>query len=105
MTIGMSVTVSETDVPISDVSPRGRMSARPSASGSRNSCVSSFRAWAMMRRIRWPSGGDGAGSAFFGDHQEDVFQRIVFISRIEHTDTVRRQPGRDIARGRLRIAV
>src|SRR3989441_3659981 len=102
MTIGMSVTVSETDVPISAVRPTGSTRASPSARRSRSSCVSSLRAWAMMRRMGQPSGGD---DALLGDDEEDVLQRIVLFSRLPHPDALVRQPGRDLARGGLRVAV
>src|SRR5882724_4432267 len=102
MTIGISVTVSETDVPISAVRPTGSTRASPSARRSRRSWVSSLRAWAMMRRMGQPSGGD---DALLGDDEEDVLQRVVLFSRVPHPDALARQPGREVARGRLRVAV
>src|SRR5467141_800554 len=102
MTIGMSVTVSETDVPISAVRPTGSTSASPSARRSRRSWVSSLRAWAMMRRMGQPSGGD---DALLGDDEEDVLQRVVLFSRLPHPDALARQPGREVARGRRRVAI
>src|SRR6266550_2948432 len=103
MTIGMSVTVNETDVPISAVRPTGSTSASPSARRSRRSWVSSLRAWAMMRRMGQPSG--GGDDALLGDDEEDVLQRVVLFSRLPHPDALARQPGREVARGRLRVAI
>src|SRR5205814_10522315 len=102
MTIGISVTVSETDVPISAVRPTGSTSASPSARRSRHSWVSSLRAWAMMRRMGQPSDGD---DALLGDDEDDVLQRVVLFSRVPHPDAIARQPGREVARGRLRVAI
>src|SRR5947209_7290073 len=83
------------------VASTGSTRASPSARRSRSSCVSSLRAWAMMRRMGQPSGGD---DALLGDDEEDVLQRIGLFSRLPHPDALVRQPGRDLARGGLRVA-
>src|SRR5919204_5897035 len=100
MTIGMSVTVSDTVVPIIAVSATGSSSASASARRSRSSCVSSLRAWATMRRM--PSGGGGVA---LGDHEEDVLQRVLVVSRLEHADALARQPRGQLACRGLRVAV
>src|SRR5262245_1336455 len=102
MTMGMSVTVSEIDVPRSAVRHTGNTSASPKARGSRTSWVSSLRVCATIRRMRHPSGGDGA---LLGDGEEDVFQRIGFLLRLEDADAVTREPGRERTRRRVRVAV
>src|SRR5262249_56470774 len=82
MTIGISVTVSEIEVPSSAVRPTGSTSASPSASRSRRSCVSSLRAWAMMRRmVPTPSGGE---RALLGDGEKDVLEDVT----CQHVETV-----------------
>src|ERR671937_2671856 len=108
MTIGMSVTVSETVVPMSAVSATGSTSARPSARRSRSSCVSSLRAWAMMRRIARLSGGDAAlfhDRALLYDREENILQRVVVVPGLEHAHALAREPRRQLARRRLGVAV
>src|SRR5438477_13200322 len=103
MTIGMSVTVSEIEVPSSAVRQTGSTRASPSASRSRTSCVSSLRAWARMRRMRRArSGGEGA---LLGDGEEDVLERIVLLDRLVDANAVARQPLLEAACGALRVAV
>src|SRR5437667_10609074 len=103
MTIGMSVTVSDTDVPMSAVRPRGKTSASASARRSRRSCISSLRACATMRRMTFaPSGGDGA---LLGDDEEDVLQRVVLLDRVQHPDAVAGEPRLEPARRLPGVAV
>src|SRR5262245_47273517 len=103
MTIGMSVTVSEIEVPSSAVRPTGSTRANPSASRSRKSCVSSLRAWATMRRIRLTrSGGE---RALLGDGEKNVLERVVLLDRLEDANAVARQPFLEPAPGGPRVAV
>src|SRR5438034_10408367 len=97
MTIGMSVTVSEIEVPSSAVRPTGSTRASPSASRSRKSCVSSLRAWAMMRRmVPTPSGGE---RALLGNGEKDVLERVVLLDCLEDADAVAGEPFLEPAQG------
>src|SRR5437879_8664434 len=103
MTIGMSFTVSEIEVPSSAVRPTGSTRASPSASRSRKSCVSSLRAWAMMRRmVPTPSGGE---RALLGNGEKDVLERVVLLDCLEDADAVVGEPFLEPAHGGLRVAV
>src|SRR5436190_9100725 len=103
MTIGMSVTVSEIEVPSSAVRPTGSTRASPSASRSRKSCVSSLRAWAMMRRmVPTPSGGE---RALLRNGEKDVLERVVLLDYPEDADAVAGEPFLEPAHGGLRVGV
>src|SRR5947208_16711112 len=102
MTIGMSVTVSEIEVPSSAVRPTGSTRASPSASRSRKSCVSSLRAWAMMRRmVPTPSGGE---RALLGNGEKDVLARVVLLDCLEEAAAGGGEPFREPGHGGPRVA-
>src|SRR5262249_39798388 len=101
--IGISVTVSEIEVPSSAVRPTGSTRASPSASRSRRSCVSSLRAWAMMRRmVPTPSSGE---YALLGDGEKDILERVVLLDRLEDADVVAGEAPLEPAHGGLRVGV
>src|SRR6266508_4660142 len=104
--MGMSVTVSEIDVPRRARSPTGSSRARASASRSRTSCVRSFVAWAMIRRMvgaRWSSGGRPPlrPLVLLNDGEEDVLQRVVLLGDLEDADRLALETSGELAcRGR-----
>src|SRR6266536_6405453 len=99
----MSVTVSDTDVPIRAVRPRGKTSARASARRSRTSWVSSLRVCAKMRRMACaPSGGDGR---LLGDREEDILQGVVLLDRFEDAHAVPQEALLEPARRLPRVPI
>src|SRR5207247_6492192 len=67
------------------------------------SCVSSLRAWAMMRRmVPTPSGGE---RALLGNGEKDVLERVVLLDCLEDEDAVAGEPFLEPAHGGLRVAV
>src|SRR6266508_3266098 len=104
--MGMSVTVSEIDVPRRARSPTGSSKARASASRSRTSCVRSFVAWAMIRRMVGARGSSGGRPPLcplvhLNDGEEDVLQRVVLLGDLEDADRLALETSGELAcRGR-----